>query len=216
MKYIKKNSPPQSLIAFRNKPNATYAKLTRSRKIYKETKQSLCEEQGYICCYCGRRINCDEQTQIEHFFAKGTPEYDDLQLDYETNLLACCDGGKSKRQTKEIDKSQLFCEAVKGNRTITINPLTIECECKFLFSEDGDILGVGKDAEVTIKMLNLNSPILKNMRKKAIDSLEKYCPNFTTADWEKEMARLAHKIDGKFEEFCFVLQSYILFFKLGQ
>ena len=214
MKYISKNSPPQSLIDYRKCSEATYNKFKKNQEIYLETKRSLCEEQGYICCYCGRRINVDYKTQIEHFYPKGFAQYKELQLDYETNLLACCDGGKFNRETNSNNESVLFCEAAKGEQIITVNPLTLECEDKFLFNEQGDILGVGMDAEVTIKILNLNSPIIKNMRKSAIDYYKEYCLGFTHDDWKKEILRLDSKINGKFEEFCFVLKTYIKTFKL--
>ena len=181
-----------------------------------ETKLSLCKEQGYICCYCGRRINGDYKTQIEHFYPKGYAQYKELQLDYETNLLACCDGGKSERKTVSNNESVLFCEATKGEQIITVNPLTIECEDKFLFDEEGEIFGVSKDAEVTIKILNLNSPVIKNMRKNAIKYYEEYCVDNKVDDWEKEITRLDEKDEGKYEEFCFVLQSYVLHRKLGR
>lgn len=80
---------------------------------------------------------------------------------------------------------------------------------KYIFSEDGEILGVSKDAEVTIKILNLNSPVIKTMRKYAVDNYKLY----PVTDWEAEQQRLRVKDqDGKFEEFCFVLESYIEFF----
>lgn len=209
MKYIRKDPPPRSLVEYRNRPGATYKKFTRGKIRYNETKKALCNEQGYICCYCGRRIKTDSRTQIEHFYAKGTAEYEEMQLDYETNLLACCDGGKAERHQGLIDKTKLFCEAVKGNKILPVNPLTIECENKFLFDSDGIVIGVGKDAEVTIKMLNLNSPYLVNMRKHAINYYNTYCPTFTREEWEQEMIRLDQKRDGEFEEFCFVLKSFI-------
>ena len=189
MKYIEKQSPPAGLTAYCRTPGATYQGLKKKKALYKVVKEALANEQGYICCYCGRRISGKGDTQIEHIFAKGTPVYEEMQLDYETNLLACCDGGKGQR-----------------SHILPVIPLYRECESKFLFSEDGEIVGVSKDAEVTVKLLNLNSPVLKNMRKYAIDNYS-LCP---PADWGAELLRLRKRDQaGAYEEFCFVLESYI-------
>lgn len=210
MKYIVKQTPPPIFLEYiNNNPTATYSMFKKGVRRYKETKRSLLEEQGYICCYCGRRIHNNEESQIEHIFPKGTDVYRKLQLDYETNMVACCDGGKKERSEGTINKEYLYCEAVKGNQIIPVNPLTSECEKKFLFDENGDIIGVSKDAEVTIEMLNLTSPIITNKRKAAI----KYYIDYPVPDWDAEYARLSKKdSSGMFEEFCFVLQRYIEIF----
>ena len=207
MKYIVKQTPPPIFLKYiRDNPTATYSMFRKGTRRYKETKRSLLEEQGYICCYCGRRIYNNEESQIEHIFAKGTAAYKKLQLDYEKNMVACCDGGKKERSEGTINKEYLYCEAVKGDQILPINPLTIECERKFLFDENGGIIGVSKDAEVTIEMLNLTSPVITNKRKAAI----KYYIDYPVSDWNVEYARLSKKdCSGRFEEFCFVLQRYI-------
>lgn len=209
MKFIAKQTPPTIFLQYiKNNPTATYSMFRKGKRRYKETKQSLLEEQGYICCYCGRRIDY-EGSQIEHIFSKGTAAYKKLQLDYETNMVACCDGGKKERSEGTINKEYLYCEAVKGDKILPINPLTIECERKFLFDENGDIIGVSKDAEVTIEMLNLTSPVITNKRKAAI----KYYIDYPVSDWDAEYMRLSKKDAlGRFEEFCFVLQRYIEIF----
>lgn len=93
-----------------------------------------------------------------------------MQLNYETNLLVCCDGGKQERRGDVIRKENLFCESLKGDNILSANPFCVECKRKFFFSDDGKVLGVSKDAEITIKILNLISPVIKNMRKCAIDN----------------------------------------------
>lgn len=207
MKYIHKNPEPIELRQYKQTPNASYMGLRKKKALYRAVKLSLAQEQGFICCYCGRRISgVSSDTQIEHLYAKGTPVYDEMQLDYETNLLACCDGGKQERSGGAIRKEDLFCESLKGNTILPVNPLCVECENKFLFSDDGEVIGVSKDAEVTIKILNLNSPVIKNMRKYAIDNYA-LCP---ITDWQTELNRLANKDSkGQYEEFCFVLKQYI-------
>lgn len=211
MKYIKKSSPPAGLISYRNSAGASYDDLVANHHdIYEITRLSLAEEQGYICCYCGQRITGFEGTQIEHVFPKGTAAYGLMQLDYETNLIACCDGGKYKRRINpSIPPSNLHCDTPKSNNPIPVTPLNPLCEEKFLFNIDGDILSVTPDAEATIEILNLKSPILKNMRKAAIDAYSM----FPSIDWKAEYERLNIKdSNNQFTEFCFVLKSYIELF----
>lgn len=211
MKYIHKAPEPVRLRQYRQTPGASYAGLRKKKALYREVKRSLAEEQGCICCYCGRRITGGADSQIEHIFAKGTPEYEEMQLDYETNLLACCDGGKRVRENDSIRKEDIYCEAKKGNMILPINPLNPACEKKFLFAEDGEILGVSKDAEVTVEILNLNSPVIKTMRRYAIENYTL----FPVTDWAAEAERLQTKDEsGQYEEFCFVLKSYIETFKM--
>ena len=132
MKYIHKNPEPVGLRQYKQNPNASYVGLRKKKALYHTVKLSLAQEQGFICCYCGRRISgISSDTQIEHLYAKGTSVYDEMQLDYETNLLACCDGGKSERQTDSIRKEDLYCEAPKLNTILPINPLNYSSSTRF-------------------------------------------------------------------------------------
>ena len=211
MKYIKKASPPEELISYKQSTDATYEDLVvNHRDIYEITRLSLAEEQGYICCYCGQRISGFEGTQIEHIFPKGTAAYERMQLDYETNLIASCDGGKYKRKIDpSIPIDDLHCDTKKSQDPIPVTPLNPLCEQRFLFSDNGEILGAYPDAEATIEILNLTSPILKNMRKAAIDAYSM----FSSIDWNAEYERLNTKnSSNQYTEFCFVLRGYIELF----
>ena len=212
MKFIKKSTPPDELLTYRKIAGATYEDLVKNhRDIYEVTRLSLAEEQGYICCYCGQRISGFERTQIEHIFPKGTAAYGRMQLDYETNLLASCDGGKYRRKVdSSIPADDLHCDTKKSQDPIPVTPLNQTCEDKFLFNIDGDILGIGSDAEATIEILNLKSPMLKNMRKAAIDNYTLFPP----IDWNVEYERLKNKnSNNQYTEFCYVLQKYIEMFQ---
>ena len=60
MKYIEKNPEPEPLKQWREKQletgvNFTYENFCNPEKSI--TKQSLLDEQGFICCYCCQRIN---------------------------------------------------------------------------------------------------------------------------------------------------------------
>lgn len=211
MRYIHKNLAPPELVKYTKTPGASYKDLhDNHHDIWEITRLSLADEQGYICCYCGQRITGFQGTQIEHIFPKGTTAYEKMQLDYDTNLIASCDGGKYKRHNNPlIPAAQLHCDTKKHDDPIPVNPLNPNCDEKFLYDIDGNILGVGFDAEATIEILNLTSPILKNMRKSAIDAYS-FFPNI---NWKDEYERLKNKnASGQYTEFCFVLRSYIELF----
>lgn len=211
MKYINKNTPPSELVSYRRAPGASYDDMVKNHHdIYDITRLSLAEEQGYICCYCGKRITGLKGTQIEHIFAKGTAAYSKMQLDYETNLLACCDGGKYERKSDpSILADDLHCDTKKSNDPIPVTPLQNNCQDKFVFDIDGTILGISADAEVTIQILNLTSPLLNTERKYAIDAYSM----FPSMDWKEEWERLEKRNSkGEYVEYCFVLQRYIEIF----
>lgn len=211
MKLIKKNAVPTELVTYKSTPGANYKDLiTNHPDIADVVRLSLADEQGYICCYCGRQIDGIVGTRIEHIFPKSLPDFQPMDLDYENNLLAACDGGK---QDRKIDPTKtpndLFCDVFKDNKIIPMHPLNPVCEKKFMYDTNGDIIGIGSDAEVTISLLNLNSVILKSKRRAAI----KYYTDYPVSDWKSEYERVINKdSSGKFEQFCFVLQQYIEFF----
>lgn len=79
MKYIHKNPEPIGLRQYKQNLNASYAGLRKKKALYRAVKLSLAQEQGFICCYCGRRVSGSApDTQIEHLYAKGTPHYDEM------------------------------------------------------------------------------------------------------------------------------------------
>ena len=211
MKYIHKHTAPTELTAYKATPGASYKDLIKNHSdIADIVRLSLADEQGYICCYCGRQIDGITHTRIEHIFPKSIPEFKPMELDYDNNLLAACDGGKQDRladSTKTI--ADQHCDECKDNKMIPINPLNPVCERKFLYDENGDVIGIGSDAEVTISLLNLNSVFLKTRRKAAI----KYYLDYPVSDWNAEYEKLAQKdSSGRYEEFCFVLRNYIEIF----
>lgn len=70
--------------------NHLWAYFKANPEIYAALKQKLLENQGFICCYCGQRIEKNHYTTIEHLLAKSTHKNLTLQL---SNLLASCKGG---------------------------------------------------------------------------------------------------------------------------
>jgi len=90
LKYIRKSQPPQDFIEWKNLASEdwqpSWQNFQKPEKIL--VHKSLLGEQGFICCYCGQRMNLKD-SHIEHF--KPRKEYADLQLDY-SNLMSSCQG----------------------------------------------------------------------------------------------------------------------------
>lgn len=79
-------------------PDATgddiWTYFRNNEKVYYNLKTVLIEDQGFICCYCGQRIEDNFHTSIEHLQPKTI--YKHLTLDFD-NLLASCSGGSNNK-----------------------------------------------------------------------------------------------------------------------
>jgi uncharacterized protein (TIGR02646 family) len=130
----------------------------------KETvKQSLMIEQGFLCCYCERRLTIDD-SHIEHFRPQNDPECD--ALDY-GNLLCSC-------QNKIPKGDPRHCGNLKNgwfDENSLVSPLIEGCEMRFAYTGDGRIRvadPADQNADLTIKTLGLNIRKLDDLRKNAI------------------------------------------------
>ena len=140
----------------------TYEDLRGTEK--KEVKDSLMKEQGYICCYCERRLT-DDDSHIEHFTPQSNNAVD--PLDY-SNMLCSC-------QNQLVQGDDRHCGVSKGNwfdKDLLISPLYLDCEGHFAFTADGKIHPDNESdvaATKTIEKLKLDIGILNDSRKKAIE-----------------------------------------------
>ncbi len=206
MKYIQKQSSPVDFERYKRKRNASYKDLSepKNSEVKKVLRKSLLEEQGYICCYCGKRIEIEGST-IEHL--KCRINYPQLQLDYQ-NLMCSCDGGRSKR-SKNLPYPA-HCDASKGGQELLISPFDLECESLFKFDEEGHIYGMDERAEKAIDVLNLDNPELDHCRKSAIRSLQYIDCGCSDYDWGKEIERINEISEDKhYVAFVYVIKSYI-------
>lgn len=73
----------------------TGSKLWELMTDKKPLKRFLVLEQGFVCCYCGRRIFKDHNTLIEHLEPKGEAKSKIYVYAY-NNLMACCKGSSEK------------------------------------------------------------------------------------------------------------------------
>ena len=68
MRYInKRNKEPKELIEYRRTPGVAYDDLSGDRKSI--IRDSLLDEQGYICAYCMGKID-NESCTIEHYISQ--------------------------------------------------------------------------------------------------------------------------------------------------
>ncbi len=214
MKKIHKGNEPKTLTNYRSKipkkdltgkniyndfPNKTKADCNNNRT--GNLRKQLLEEQGYLCCYCMSRINCDT-SKIEHF--KDQSANRNLQIDYQNLFIACED---SEGCTRE----QTHCDTFKGGNALNyINLLSeIENEIKYKLS-DGTIFSDNSNINMEINVvLNLNVKSLKDNRKQAISQfITKLNKKFKSKNkWkknalEREAARYKRRdASQKFKQF---------------
>lgn len=209
MKHIEKKGSPLSLEAYKKQDGACFDDLPSDIKT--ELKQQLIDEQGAICCYCGKRVLADNHSIIEHIKPKGNPEYAYLQLEY-SNLICSCDGGEQDRQGKTKKEKRLFpshCDDHKNDSKIFVTPLDENIESLFIYDDEGHIYGKTDNAQKTIQTLNLDCSTIVHRRKAAFDayaSLELQ----TDGEWKSEIARLNKRNkNNQYEEYCFAVISFI-------
>lgn len=121
---------------------------------------SLLDEQGWTCCYCGRRTD-EGSCHIEHF--RPQESYPHLALEYQ-NLHASC--------LRDLDKgAPRHCGHAKKNsfdEDQIIDPKDNECEINFDYSLNGNIEYKNNKAKYMIETLELNTFFLKNRRAQAL------------------------------------------------
>ncbi len=166
MKYIEKGSEPQELTYWKSLASDDWQPEYRSMgsQLKTKVKTALMQEQGYLCCYCERRLT-DEDSHIEHFNPQTNDEVD--PLDY-SNMLCSCQNRLKKGEPHH-------CGNLKGkcfDAELLISPLDPDCENRFLYMADGKIKPLERGdraADTTITKFGLNIPKLNDLRRKAIE-----------------------------------------------
>jgi len=165
MKHIVKQSEPQSFTNWKLLSNAdwqpSYAILRNPIK--DDVKKALMREQGYICCYCERRLK-DHDSHIEHFHPQH--DHDEEALDF-ANMLCSCQQRIEKGEPRHCGnlKDDWFDEQ------LMVSPFDPECGKRFAFSGRGVIRAASEEdhgATETIRRLGLDSPKLNAMRGGAL------------------------------------------------
>jgi|GEM_PF-1765920 len=119
----------------------------------KELANALLKEQGYLCCYCNRRIHQesprkddvdynDRRTSIEHLDAKESNAR--LNTFSYNNIAASCMGGE-----KRFPRFS-YCNSRRGNDPLAILPIDENLESLVYYSEDGKIHGAANEIDDTL------------------------------------------------------------------
>ncbi|HWT68709.1 MAG TPA: retron system putative HNH endonuclease [Pseudomonas sp.] len=185
MKRVLKGTEPASFTQWKSSANddwsPTYSTLQNPQK--RDLHNSLLQEQGFLCCYCGREIDA-ANSHIEHF--RPQEHYEALALEYH-NLHASC-----LRETKP--GNPLHCGHRKGNwfdEEQHISPLDERCELRFRYLHNGQIQpGIPTDLPATkmIEVLALDIAYLNNRRQNTIQRF--FDETFVTQASEEELSKL--------------------------
>ncbi|MEA1966922.1 MAG: retron system putative HNH endonuclease [Thermodesulfobacteriota bacterium] len=166
MKYIQKGIEPQELTDWKSLANDDWQPDYDSMggQLKNAVKESLMQEQGYLCCYCERRLILHD-SHIEHFNPQSNNEID--PLDY-SNMLCSCQNRLKKGEPRHCGnlKDKWF------DYELLVSPFDQECENRFSFKADGKIKSADKNdnaANITIKEIGLDIPKLNDLRRKTIE-----------------------------------------------
>jgi uncharacterized protein (TIGR02646 family) len=214
MKRVNKGMSPQRFENWKSNGRKTWSQFKNKTNIKNLVKENLLEDQGYICCYCGKRIELDEMTTIEHFLPKGLPRYSHLALDYQ-NLFVSCNGGREERYIQacnnEVKTFPLSCDSKKGEEVLPFGPLSAEYESLVRYSVDGrvtDMTNNGDGAKM-IQVLGIgnDNANLVNNRRKAIKPWIENLPS--TDEIQLIINHYETKMNGRYEEYCFVVKQIL-------
>lgn len=228
MKLIQKNNEPNNLQVHRGQNGTDYESFKRDvglGNIAPPTglRESLLDEQGYICAYCMKRIPhshtvkgvTNDRMKVEHYVPQTNPRSIAQKLDITyTNMLACCMGNHGQREAFET------CDTRKGESEITITPLNAAHIRTLVYGADGSIFSTNPTFENEInQILNLNEDNLKRQReeiyKLIVNRVKKEFnkPNLTkqqkNAYLDNQINWWNSRIDGKFQPFCMVAIKYL-------
>lgn len=219
MKRIEKSVEPRSLTEYRSRISHSelldsnvyenFPKKTKegcNKREVDNLRKQLLEEQGYICCYCMSRINCNN-SKIEHL--KPQSIYKNLQIDY-SNLFVACNGGEGNKA------NQQFCDTKKGESEFKYLDLLRNIENDLEYEKIGQngikIFSNNTDLNSDIEnILNLNIRILMKNRKEAynktIENLKSR--GFSISNIKKVKEYFMKKHNGKYEPFCQMIVYFL-------
>lgn len=134
----------------------------------RKLRQELLNEQGYICCYCMKRIDMNT-SHLEHFWPKSVFENKDMDYD---NMFASCEGEIDGGDHCGHKKDDWYDERM-------VIPTDNKIEGMFRYSLDGTIEPAHKDDQMIIerKIIHewgLDSFHLNRNRRLALEQSEIY------------------------------------------
>jgi len=166
MKYIEKGKEPNTFTEWKALSNDDWQAEYESMgsEIKNIVKKALTEDQGFLCCYCQKRL-VFKNSHIEHFKPQKDNNVD--PLDY-SNMLCSCQNQLKKGEPRHCGnlKEDWF------DAELLISPLDADCEKRFTYFADGNIKSAELNDEAahkTIKKLGLDIPKLNDLREKVIE-----------------------------------------------
>ncbi len=228
MKHINKRPEPDILREWRETQehsgvNCLFVEFQGKPK--QETHQSLLNDQGWICCYCCQAIT-EKLSHIEHFdpqsLTKDAQGNNPASVTYQ-NLLASC--GPLPTDPNDPNQRRTFpkhCGDYRKDNIIPISPLDSNCESYFVYNiSTGDIEADlkqspqhQKEADRTIKVLNLND---EDIKRKRLDALYGFLLEHDIQDPQDAALLLTvcyqKEKDGdghyKFDPFCVAIAYFL-------
>ena len=102
MKHIVKGEEPQDLQNWKSSANENWQPTWDGLPgpVKRNLHSALMTEQGFICCYCGKRVS-DADSHIEHFKPQVPCEADALAY---ANLLCSCQRQTERREPLHCGK----------------------------------------------------------------------------------------------------------------
>lgn len=220
MRVLKKNTPPEDLIAWCKSQSIKAPQNLHYRNVPADVRKTmlmaLAQEQMGLCAYTMRRFRLMDKnsalpsdSHIEHVLPQSN--HPGRTLDW-GNLLACypqpglgCEFGAVKKGA--YDPATLP----------FVSPLSSGAEQHFRYRRQGDIQGLSADGEATINQLNLNHISLCADRKLAIRrALEPLKNKWLSASAARRSAQAYRDTAGKMvlEPYCVAiaqaLEAYVM------
>lgn len=208
MFYIEKDREPNSLTKYKKSKDAYFDGFDKKDDI----RQSLLNEQGYLCAYCMRLINNVDEVTIEHYYPQSKTNVK-MGLDYKYMLGVC-------KLNKNCAYKNQTCDAHRGNKPLTINPwlhssisaISYNQMTGDIYSDDADI---NTDLTITLNLNCVNARLSLN-RKAALDSMKKYIlKQHKTGLWSDTLLNkirrqyLSKDEYGKYKPYIGILLWYI-------
>ncbi len=218
MRAVVQQSEPLSFRNWKRLNTATPQNLKYNHlpgPIKDEIKQSLLQEQGYLCGYTLQRLSAISACHIEHIIPQ--TQSPSLALDY-ANMLACFPADGGARQYG-------FGAPLKAGTHVFlhhnfISPHYAGCEAHFCYQKTGAVTAVDTAAQETIEILRLNHPTLQEFRRSAIQTYglslrsrglrSKQRPLSATAARRLAQQVLQPDAQGRLEPYCVALAQVAL------
>lgn len=205
MREIQKKHEPRLLTEYRARggeydgPNFTQVKDA--------VRESLLEEQGFLCAYCMVRITV-KTMKVEHWACQTGNSL--LQLDY-SNLLGCCMGYEGEKLVNQT------CDSRKGSTPLKFNPSRPQDRINAIIKYDGLGNIYSTDSEFSTQIntvLNLNKVRLVQNRAHILVTLRSLLPNKAGRRTKAEIRRLLEEYinpnaHGYLREYCGLVENYL-------